>query len=49
MIAEGNPAEMIFRVVGLEVLTTVMFSGMCCDMAGGPKGLEESAVSGVGV
>ena len=39
---------MIFHVVGLEVLTAVVFSGMC-NMAGGPKGLGESAVSGVGV
>jgi hypothetical protein len=39
---------MIFHVVGLEVLTAVVFSGMS-DMAGGSKGVGESAFSGVGV
>jgi hypothetical protein len=39
---------MIFRVVGLEVLTAVVFSGKC-KMAGGSQGLGESAASGVGI
>jgi len=39
---------MIFHAVGLEVLMAAVFSGMC-NMAGGPKGLGESAVSDVGV
>ena len=29
MFPEGSPAEMIFHVVGLKVLTAVVFSGMC--------------------
>jgi hypothetical protein len=39
---------MIFHVVGLEVMTAVLFSGMC-NMAGGSQGLGEYAASGVGV